>query len=139
MTRTSVRSVAGFAFARFLLDELFDDRRAPPRLLVEDAVDLRRLLDLDRGDRIAIAGGIALRRVLMHLRGEETRQTQDQSQDRGRRRCGRCRHDDVLKLTAVVLPPHTITPTRSEALGRYAPERSAAHVAAPPGSAATRS
>ena len=54
----------------------------------------------------------------MHLSGQETRQTEGQGQDCRGRCCGCCRHDDVLKLTAVVFPPHTITPTRSEALGR---------------------
>src|SRR5262245_35641225 len=46
---------------------------------------------------------------------------------------------DHTKLTAVVLPPLTITPTRSPGAGVYAPAMSAAVAAAPPGSATMRS
>ena len=50
-----MRSVAGCAFARFLLRELVDERRLLPDLLVEHAIDFRRLIDADRRDRIALA------------------------------------------------------------------------------------
>lgn len=46
--------------------------------------------------------------------------------------------DAEAKSTAVVLPPHTSTPTRSPGRGLYWPESRAARAAAPPGSAATR-
>jgi hypothetical protein len=53
----------GRSFARFLLRELFDQRRLLPDLVVEHAIDFRRLIDADRRDGIALAmivGGAVL-------------------------------------------------------------------------------
>ena len=53
----------GRSFARFLLRELLDERRLLPHLVVEHAVDFRRLIDADRRDGITLAmivGGAVL-------------------------------------------------------------------------------
>jgi hypothetical protein len=73
----------GRAFARLLLRELLDERSLLPDLVVEHAIDLRRLVDADRGDRIALAmilGGV----VLMGLGEAEAGRSCENRQQNGR-------------------------------------------------------
>lgn len=73
------------ALARFLLGERVDKRRLLPDRIVENAVDLRRLIDADGWDGIAFARAAGRRWVDVRLRVGERRRAQ-----RRRARQGRC-------------------------------------------------